>query len=92
VQADIKEDMIQRRVANEMKVDLDGYWVATVIEGRCRRDALMGGDKVELTPATADDLRRVTQPRTTAEKEPKKKDADTRTLKPGTMKTNWLAI
>jgi hypothetical protein len=34
VQADVEEAMIQRRVANEMKINLHGCWAASVVEGR----------------------------------------------------------
>jgi ribonuclease HI len=95
MQGDVAEDMSQRRVANKMRINLFGYWVASVIEGRGRIGAFQTGDHVELTPATLADLRQATKERTTAEKDPKKKkkkNADTRELKPGTMAVNWSAI
>jgi hypothetical protein len=92
VDAKIKEVDIQRLVANWLQMNLIGYWVATVVEGTRRIGALVNGPTVELTPATADQIRGIVQARTTATAEPKKgKDVDTRELKPGYLSPNWLA-
>jgi hypothetical protein len=90
VLAAITEEMIQRSVANEMKMNLDGYWVATVMGGRI--GALLDGDRVALHSATAEDIQRPAQPRTVATAEPRKKKEDRRDLRPGTTSTNWLAL
>jgi hypothetical protein len=93
VDADVTEEMIQRQVANTLHVNLDGYWVATVLEGGGRLGALLSHSTAALNPATAEDIRKVVQARTLAEADPKtKKKKDGRPLKPGSSSTNWLAI
>jgi hypothetical protein len=74
-----------------MQMNLNGYWLATIVEGIGRIGALVSGCAVELTPATADQLRQVIQARTTAAKDPNpgEKNGDKRDLKPGKASTNW---
>jgi hypothetical protein len=71
VDSKIKEKDIQRRVANELQLNLNGYWVATVIEGLGRIGELVSGSTVELTPATPAQIQRVVQARTSTTADPK---------------------
>jgi hypothetical protein len=87
----ITEQDIQRRAANTFRVKMDGYWVATVTQGTGRVGALQNGDYVSLNPATALDIQRVVQARTTAA-EKGEKCVDKRALVTGTARTDWLAI
>jgi ribonuclease HI len=78
-----------------MQVNLNGYWVATVTEGFGRIGALCKESTVTLTPATAEQIQRVVQARTTATsdaKPHKPKKHEPRKATPGTASKNWLAI
>jgi hypothetical protein len=67
--------------------------VATIVEGRGRIGELVTGSTVELTPATAAQVQRVIQARTTASTDTKnREEPDKGKLKPGKAKPNWLAI
>jgi ribonuclease HI len=93
VPTNIKEGEIQRLVSDMLQLDLDGYCVATVVEGMGRIGALVSGSTVELTPATAAQIKSVVQARTSATTDPKQQGgADTRDLRPGSTSPNWLAI
>jgi hypothetical protein len=75
VDSKIKEKDIQRQVANSLQLNLNGYWVATVIEGLGRIGELVSGSTVELTPAPTAQIQRVVQARTTATADPKLPEA-----------------
>jgi ribonuclease HI len=95
VKNDISEAAMQRLVANTLKLNLNGYWVATVTEGYGRIGALWKNSTVTLTPATPAQIQNLTQPRTSAksDREPRKpKDLDGRKMETGTASKNWLAI
>jgi ribonuclease HI len=93
VPSNAKESQLQRIVANTLQVNLNGYWVAAVTEGLGRIGALISGSTVALTPATADQIKRVAQARTIATSESKKKEThEPRKTQPGTTSPNWLAI
>jgi hypothetical protein len=67
---------------------LDGYWTAMVQQGGGSIGALQSGDRIAFKPATAADIQKVQQPRTSASSgrdEPKP-------LKPGKATTDWLAV
>jgi hypothetical protein len=78
-----------------IRINLNGYWVATVTEGRGRIGALVSGSTVTLTPATTAQIQSVIQARTTSAPmtNPRKpKNHESRKTKPGTITKNWLAI
>jgi hypothetical protein len=71
-------------------MNLDGYWLPIAKEGKGRIGALISVDHITLYPATAADIQQVIQPRTsTSAGEPPREHAE---LRPGTMKSNFLAI
>jgi hypothetical protein len=91
----MKESAIQRYVANMLQMNLNGYWAATVTEGHGRIGPLARDSTVTLTPATAEQIQRVIQARTTetSDAKPRKqKEHDTRKAVPGTASKNWLAV
>jgi ribonuclease HI len=98
VDNNIKESAIQRIVANTLRVNLTGYWVATVTNGFGRIGALFNGSTVTLTPATPAQIQSVIQARTTAAAEgrPKKsktqKKSESRKATPAASSVNWLAL
>jgi ribonuclease HI len=77
VERGMKESMIQRRVANELQMNLNGYLVARVTEGHGYVGMLCQDSTVTLTPATPAQIQSVIQARTSA-------TADTRSRKPKT--------
>jgi hypothetical protein len=92
VDSKIKESAIQRSVANSLQLNLNGYWVATIVEGLGRIGELVNGSTVESTPATGAQIQRVVQARTTTATEPKQKKGSGRKLKPASASPSWLAI
>jgi hypothetical protein len=77
-------------------MNLNGYWVATIIEGRGRIGELVEHATVELTPDTPAQIQRVVQARTSTTLDPKSpkasKGVSKRKSQPGTASPNWLAI
>jgi hypothetical protein len=71
VDSKIKEKDIQRLVANGIQMNLNWYWVATIIEGMGRIGELVSGSTVKLTAATPAQIQRVVQARTAATADPK---------------------
>jgi ribonuclease HI len=99
VASDVKESMIQRIVANMTQKNLNGYWVAKVVDGFGRVGALCNGATVRLTPATPAQIQNVIQARTTSndssyhpDKPRKPKTHEQRKAKSATTSTNWLGI
>jgi hypothetical protein len=96
VDSKINEKDIQRLVANSLQLNLNGYWVATIIEGLGRVSELVSGSTVELIPATSAQIQRVVRARTMANADPESPKASNgaskRKAQPGTASPNWLAI
>jgi hypothetical protein len=81
--------MLQRIAGNATQTTFEGYWVPIVVEGEDRIGTLCSQDRICFCPATSEDIRKITDPRTLARTD------DAQTEPPAvvsrTMKPNYLA-
>lgn len=89
VDARVREAMLQRIAGNATQTTFERYWVPIVVEGEDRIGTLCSQDRICFCPATSEDIRKITDPRTLARTD------DAQTEPPAvvsrTMKPNYLA-